>query len=152
MFKFLLFCKLFCIVCYRFRKSHIILWPLSCFCMCAFIISCLATILLPNMSCLIFYFILLCFAVFPVLPAPGFCFARASVAIMFRLGPAWLAFHALYKICFRTLPGMLCMRYVCDVMYFIFSEYIVCVMVHVCILYFRVKRFSFWLSLRVFFY
>lgn len=76
---------------------------------------CFACLLLLLHMCLpLSLYICLAFCYQLILPAPGLFHVRASVAVMFRLGPAWLALHALYKICVRALSGMSNAQYDCN--------------------------------------
>lgn len=73
---------------------------------------CFACLLLLLHMCLpLSLYICLAFCYQLILPAPGLFHVRASVAVMFRLGPAWLA---LYKICVRALSGMSNAQYDCN--------------------------------------
>lgn len=76
---------------------------------------CFACLLLLLHMCLpLSLYICLAFCYQLILPAPGLFHVRASVAVMFRLGPAWLALHALCKICVRALSGMSNAQYDCN--------------------------------------
>lgn len=80
------------------------------------LLFCFACLLLLLHICLPLSLCMVClaFCYQLVLPAPGLFHVRASVAVMFRLGPAWLALHTFYKICVRALSGMSNAQYECN--------------------------------------
>lgn len=82
--------------------------------MSSLFLFCFACLLLLHMCLPLSLYICLAFCYQLILPAPGLFHVRASVAVMFRLGPAWLALHALYKICVRALSGMSNAQYDCN--------------------------------------